>query len=66
MKKEIHLQLWILDKMQRLIKSVLSEIVEAVAIQADEGDEQGSDELSSTPPCSQMPHMDPYAHYEIR
>ena len=55
-----------------VIKSVLSEIIEAVAIQADEGDDQGSGELSSTPLCSQMPHIDPYAckketsNYEIR
>ena len=55
-----------------VIKSVLSEIIEAVAIQGVEGDDQGSDELSSTPPCSQMPCIDPYAckketlNYEIR
>ena len=57
---------------QTVIKSVLNEITEAVAIQEDAGDDHPSDELSCIPPCSQMPHIDPYAckketsHDEIR
>ena len=50
------------QKEQIVIKSVLNKIIEAVAIQEDAGDDDPSDELSCTPPCSQMPHIDPYAH----
>ena len=43
---------------QTVIKSVLNENVEAVAIQQEYGDDHPSDELSCTPPCSQMPRID--------
>ena len=72
MKMKIHLQLQIQDKGNTVIKSVLNEIIEAVAIQQVADDDNPSDESSSTPPCSQMPHIDPYAckketsHDEIR
>ena len=47
---------------QTVSKSVLNEIVEAVAIQQDAGDDNPSDKSSCTPLCSQVPRIDPYAH----
>ena len=45
-----------------VIESVVNELIDAVVNEEDHGTGDAADDLSSTPPCSQMPRINPYSH----
>ena len=45
-----------------VIESIVNELIDAVANEEEHGTGDAADDLSSTPPCSEMPQINPYSH----